>query len=348
MFTADYIQELHSRTGNDPVLLERVIYAFGLLEALKKVDLPFCFKGGTSLMLLLTPPRRLSTDIDIIVDPATDVDSYIKRAGELFPFLDVEESIRVGKNKIEKRHFRFRYKSPVTDRDVTVLLDVLFEKMQYMSTIEQPIINEFLLTDGDNYTVLMPDVNSILGDKLTVFAPHTTGVPFGVSKELEVAKQLYDCGSLFEAMTDYNSVKMTYEKVVKSEIEYRGLSITPEDALLDTIKGCLSVASRGQYFPEDYEYYKDGISRVRNHIINKRFSGEIAGAYAAKVLLLAASLFSKLDSFRPAEEYLSADSTIKIDFSKPRSFSYLQIVDVEAYKCVAAASKLLKGAEISR
>ena len=50
MFTADYIQELHSRTGNDPVLLERVIYAFGLLEALKKVGLPFCFKGGTSLI----------------------------------------------------------------------------------------------------------------------------------------------------------------------------------------------------------------------------------------------------------------------------------------------------------
>ncbi len=71
MYSEEYIQELYERTGNDPTLLERVIYAFGLLEAIKRVGLPFCFKGGTSLMLLLDRPRRLSTDIDIIVEPGT-------------------------------------------------------------------------------------------------------------------------------------------------------------------------------------------------------------------------------------------------------------------------------------
>lgn len=49
MYTGEYIQSLHKRTGNDPALLERVIYAFGLLEAIRRVELPFCFKGGTSL-----------------------------------------------------------------------------------------------------------------------------------------------------------------------------------------------------------------------------------------------------------------------------------------------------------
>ena len=46
MYTEEYIQGLYERTGNDPALLERVIYAFGLLEAIKRVNLPFCFKGG--------------------------------------------------------------------------------------------------------------------------------------------------------------------------------------------------------------------------------------------------------------------------------------------------------------
>lgn len=69
MYTEQYIRELQERTGNDPALLERVIYAFGLLEAIRQVGLPFCFKGGTALMLLLDHPRRLSTDIDIIVEP---------------------------------------------------------------------------------------------------------------------------------------------------------------------------------------------------------------------------------------------------------------------------------------
>ena len=84
MYTEEYVQNLHERTGNDPALLERVIYAFGLLEAIKKVGLPFCFKGGTALMLLLDHPRRLSTDIDIIVEPGTDIDRYIRKAGEIF------------------------------------------------------------------------------------------------------------------------------------------------------------------------------------------------------------------------------------------------------------------------
>ena len=74
MYTDEYIRELQNRTGNDPALLERVVYAFGLLEAIRRVELPFCFKGGTSLMLLLEHPGRLSTDIDIVVEPGTAID----------------------------------------------------------------------------------------------------------------------------------------------------------------------------------------------------------------------------------------------------------------------------------
>lgn len=36
MYTEEYIQGLYERTGNDPALLERVIYAFGLLEAIAR------------------------------------------------------------------------------------------------------------------------------------------------------------------------------------------------------------------------------------------------------------------------------------------------------------------------
>lgn len=62
-FTKDYIERLRKQNWLDPMLLERTIYAFGLLEALARVGMPFIFKGGTSLMLLLNKPRRLSTVI---------------------------------------------------------------------------------------------------------------------------------------------------------------------------------------------------------------------------------------------------------------------------------------------
>lgn len=97
IYDLDYIRELQARYKTDPGLLERVLYAFGLLEALVKVGMKFTFKGGTSLMLLLDHPIRLSTDIDIIVDPGTDVESYIEQAGTISPFCERKRiSVRGG------------------------------------------------------------------------------------------------------------------------------------------------------------------------------------------------------------------------------------------------------------
>ena len=325
IYTGEYIQELYERTGNDPALLERAIYAFGLLEAIKKVELPFCFKGGTSLMLLLDHPRRLSTDIDIIVEPGIDIDEYIRKSGEIFPFIDVEEHIRVGKNNIEKRHFRFKYHSPRSDRDVTILLDVLFEKIQYGTTVERPIKNDLLLTEGENLSVIVPDVNGIL---------------------VEIIKQLFDCGSLFDVMDNYAEVCASYDRIVRSEMSYRGLSLSPEEVLKDTIKGSLCIASRGQVNKEDYTYYKDGISRIRNHILGGKFSGDIAGAYASRVLYLTSSMYVGRDSATRIND-ASAYSNQRIDLPKPKSFSYLRIVDPIAYGYAVEAGKLLKGADLS-
>ncbi len=85
-YTSEHILRLGEETGADPSILERTVYAFGLLEAIRSVEMPFIFKGGTSLLVLLDEPRRLSTDIDIIVDRGTDIDAYIEKAGKIFPF----------------------------------------------------------------------------------------------------------------------------------------------------------------------------------------------------------------------------------------------------------------------
>ena len=139
IYDLDYIRQLQARYKTDPGLLERVLYAFGLLEALVKVGMKFTFKGGTSLMLLLDHPIRLSTDIDIIVDPGTDVESYIEQAGTIFPFLRKEEDIRKGRNNIEKRHFKFIYYSPVRQREFYILLDIVFMESPYDQVVTKPL-----------------------------------------------------------------------------------------------------------------------------------------------------------------------------------------------------------------
>ncbi len=52
-----HIRELQAASKGDPGLIERALYAFGLLEALAVVGLDFTFKGGTSLLLLLPKPQ---------------------------------------------------------------------------------------------------------------------------------------------------------------------------------------------------------------------------------------------------------------------------------------------------
>jgi len=52
-FTHEHIRKLQADRKRDPALLERSVFAFGLLEALTIAGLDFVFKGGSCLMLLL-------------------------------------------------------------------------------------------------------------------------------------------------------------------------------------------------------------------------------------------------------------------------------------------------------
>ena len=63
----DWIEKVSKANRDaDKILVEKAIRAFLLLEGLALSDIPFVFKGGTSLMLMTNPNRRLSVDIDIV------------------------------------------------------------------------------------------------------------------------------------------------------------------------------------------------------------------------------------------------------------------------------------------
>ena len=160
-FEETHIKELQQMSGRDPQLIERSLYALGLLEALSVVGLDFIFKGGSSMLLLLDHPMRLSTDIDIVVAPDTDISRYIAEAAKIFPFLKQEEDVRKGKNSIVKRHYKFTYWSPVMKDEFYILLDVLFEKDNYEEVVTRDISNELLLTDGENQQVKMPSIDCL-------------------------------------------------------------------------------------------------------------------------------------------------------------------------------------------
>ncbi len=342
-YTESHINDLRIKTGADPSILERTIFAFGLLEAIQSVGLPFIFKGGTSLLLLLGEPRRLSTDIDIIVKPGTEVDDFIHRAGNVFPFLSVEENFRKGSNGIRKRHFRFHFRSPRTGKEINVLLDILFEHNPYKTVIERPIQNNLLLGRGEDVLVTVPDKNCILGDKLTAFAPHTTGVPFGKDKELEIIKQLFDCWTLFQEMDDFQTVASAYHHVVQTEMSYRGLNCSVSDVLMDTIESCICIMGRGGIKPEDYRKFLNGINAIQGHVFHGRINGENAGIMACEIMYLASCILTEQTTISKSIDIASYQE-VKLQLKGAKKISYIRNADPGAYAHLIESFKLLQSA----
>lgn len=329
----------------DPYILERSILAFSLLEALARTGAEFIFKGGTSLLLLLDKPIRLSTDIDIVVKPNVNITAYIEKASKIYPFVRFEEVTRTGTNGIVKKHFKFYYKSlQFNDREVPILLDVLFDNNHYTEVIKKEIKNDFLVTEGDQILVTLPSVNSILGDKLTAFAPHTIGIKpryekengMIISKKIEVIKQFFDVATLFDYATNFNIIAETYKNTARSELEYRGLKHGFKECLLDSFNEALSILSRGTINQEYYrDYYLPGIRGIKQYLIDVKFTPETAYVQAAKVMFLSALILTgedKPEKLPVAENFVGYYAKI----------NYIGRLNKESFNMAAYAIKLLE------
>jgi len=338
-YSEQHIRELQAASKGDPGLIERTLYAFGLLEALVQVGMSFTFKGGTSLLLLIPKAKRLSTDIDIVVEPGTDVDTFIEKASKIFPFTALEEQDRVTGKAIVKRHFKFTYNSPVRKGPLYILLDVLFEENHYKRIVTKQISNELLLTEGENLTVSLPSADCILGDKLTAFAPYTTGIPLHKNKDLEVIKQFFDVSNLIDVMENFNDVRDTYFAVSAAELQYRASDATSNQALEDTIQAAVCIGSRGKTAPLDFPSYVRGTRDIVNHIYDPGFSMETASTLAPKVIYLAACLITN-QPFTSVEdaELLRSEALTQEDLKTMKTMKKLR---TNSYAYLVKSDRLL-------
>src|SRR5690606_17657696 len=99
-------------------------------------------------------------------------------------------------------HFKMFYKSAVDGNEEPILLDLLYTPNPYPETKECLIKHNWLATAGADTMVVLPTLEAILGDKLTAFAPKTTGILYSKNRPVEIIKQLYDIAFLFDRITD--------------------------------------------------------------------------------------------------------------------------------------------------
>jgi hypothetical protein len=307
VYTRAWADQERKKLGNcDPALLEKCVRALTLLGHLAESGLPFLFKGGTSLLLHLPDIRRLSIDIDIVC-PASDaeLERVVARIGETAPFTRSEENQRGSHAHREplpnRRHFKFWFPSERAQRgEDFVLLDVVQEAHCPHDTARCPLRTSFLIPDREIH-ITLPTIESLLGDKLTAFAPTTTGVRLrrrddSAGEVMQVAKQLFDVAILFEHATDFAAVARAYDGVQAQEAGYRSSAHTREASLTDTLRACLGLtACKLRGAPSDLfadtPLLLDGFRRLRGHLTQRppdenalRIMAARAGTIAAHLL----------------------------------------------------------------
>jgi len=292
--TIEWISSKVKEFKGDPIIVEKVIRALTLLEALRTENLEFIFKGGTALMLMIQEPRRFSIDIDILIENKDqDLEQILNTIIGKTTFIKWEEHKRKTVSEIEKRHFKLFYEPLVKMRgDLNyILLDIVYETNPYVN-IQQTNISHFLLTEkGTSIQVTTPTLEAILGDKLTAYGPNTTGVP--LTKPMEVMKQIYDIAGIFDRISSLKIVKQNFIKVAERELVYRGFDSTNYKAIFeDIISTSHNFCIYGRLDKKTFVTMRSGVSRLNNFIYGEKFREPQAQIAVAKV----AYLSSKLDA----------------------------------------------------
>lgn len=139
----------------------------------------------------------------------------------------------------------------------------------------------------------MPSKEDILGDKLTAFAPNTTGIPYFKGKTsmgMEILKQLYDVGNLIDIAEDGDLVKTTFESFASIELQYRECEEKVDGVLEDIYQTALCIVSRGFEGEGDFAELLTDVQRVSRFIFSETFHIDKVIIAASKAAYLAVLL----------------------------------------------------------
>ena len=322
----------------DIALAEKTIRAFSLLEALVRTGCPLLFKGGTACMLHLGSSKRLSIDIDIICPPGTKIEDFLKVYSAEYGFGNVELVERVSRTDISKKHAKYYYQVayPAGDRQDKILLDVLFEESHYNQVVSLPIQSPLLKMDGEPIMVNLPSCQDMLGDKLTAFAPHTTGIPFFKGDKdcsMEINKQLFDIASLFDLTDDLTVTTETFRKFAAVELLYRKSDPSRlQDVLDDIYDTARCICLRGIENPDEFKLLQNGIGRMRGFIHSENYSLDSAIVNASKAAYLSKMIekeATEVHHFTRDKVASLADATITAPL--PTKFNKFKKSNIEAF-----------------
>lgn len=240
-------------------------------------------------------------------------------------------------------YFEVEYKT--NSAEGYIKLDVLYEDNPYSNVTGLPIVHRILKTEGEPVMVNIPSMEDMLGDKLTAFGPESIGIPYFKGNRdcsLEIIKQLFDNGRLFENVNDFESVSRSFAKVSEIELGYRGLDGKIGKYYEDVRNTALTLCTRGRLGTADFQMLQQGIMKLKSFMYQRSYMIQDAVADAARIAYLATCMEKR----NYAVEKFSNESLSHIDLlikpTLPRTLARLKSSSPEAYFYWAKTSELLE------
>ncbi len=345
-FTKEWIDKKSQELNySDKNLIEKVIRVFSLLDMLATSGCPFYFKGGSSLMLLLKDTtHRLSIDVDIMCPPDTNIEDYLSEFKENgFINYQLIERRQAGKGA-PKGHSKFFYKVAFNEnwnRQSFILLDVLYEDSYYQQVEKVAIEHSLIESVGKQVFVNIPSIGDMLGDKLTAFAPETTGIPYYKGKNLstlDIIKQLYDIGRLFDRVTNLTITRQAFTNIASVELIYREMDANNFNIIFEDIRNTsLNISTRGLIDKTKFNLLQRGIKSIKPFMYKNQYRIEEAIVDASKAAYLATciekgvDLISNYQSFENTRNLsignLFTTKLNKLKMNNPEAFYYWYLTE---------------------
>ncbi len=300
VYTRQYIESQFEGNSIDYATLERVIYAFSLLEKLSNSNTEFVFKGGTCLALLTNKLTRFSVDIDIIcnLEHYSDFDGDDDLLNELVngTFKRFEPNRRK-KGNIKKLHYKFFYDSVINDSENYVLLDVVFSDDFNITDYSYKDINlDFITTVSPFKAVRTPSISEMIADKSSAFAPTTIGIRYESNKNTEIIKQMYDIYVLLKEDYNIDDVISYYKAYVENHISNRELEIDYEDCVMDSIETLVVLLKKDRKDP-NYLRLESGLKSFKAFTISGYGERELILTIANLLPLYLKYYFESVDKY---------------------------------------------------
>ncbi len=230
----------------NPTNLAKALHALEYLAQLANTDLPFVFKGGTAVQLVLPGGwRRFSVDLDIqtsrgVEDVERALNKIHRRFGkEYYPYRPRPQSVDGA------RWFSsFVIEIPmIGPQPATIVLDILHLTC-HLPTVSTPIESDFYHSHSAAF-ITTPTIEALFADKLTTLGPHTVGRPLDDSRNgLEYAKHIFDLSNLLPYVHDIRQLGLAYVHGLDQQFLIRGQVFGLRNSVEDLTYICSLYAMR--------------------------------------------------------------------------------------------------------